>query len=195
MLALHWEFSGITADFTVLHYSLFANSVYSVIAKSLDIYALAKLLLEDGCRPYATVASELDMSVSEFHAAVHRLGIAGLVDPKSRAVRRGQARDFLFSGLRYVFPAPRGVLIRGIPTSFAAPPLVNLISAGSEILPVWPYSAGDQQGYTIEPLHPSAPKAALRDARLYELLALLDALREGRPRESKLAQEEIAKRL
>jgi hypothetical protein len=167
----------------------------SVTAKSLDIYALAKLLLEKRPRPYGVVARELGMSASEYHAAVQRLGLAGLIDPENRAVRKRPTRDFLFHGLRYVFPAARGELNRGLPTSFAAPPLADLLAAEGDMIPVWTSADGERLGYAIEPLHPSAPKAAARDPHLYELLALLDALREGRPRESRLAMDEIDKRL
>lgn len=37
-------------------------------------------------------------------------------------------------------------------------------------------------------------EAARRDPALYELLALVDALRGGRARERKLAQDELARR-
>ncbi|MGH2549152.1 MAG: hypothetical protein ACRDHN_07170 [Thermomicrobiales bacterium] len=166
-----------------------------MMAKSLDVYALVKLLLEKGPRPYGAVASELGMSASEYHAAVQRLGIAGLIDPESRAVRKRPARDFLFHGLRYVFPATRGSLSRGLPTSYAASPLKELISSAGGAMPVWASADGQKLGYAIEPLHPSAPKAAARDSQFYEYLALIDAIREGRPRESRLAMVEIDKRL
>jgi hypothetical protein len=52
---------------------------------------------------------------------------------------------------------------------------------------VWPFPEGEHRGVTLEPLYKSAP-AALRDPFLYELLALIDALREGRVRERKLAE-------
>ena len=99
-----------------------------MIAKSLDIYALAKLTLEESARPYAVVAGELGMSASEFHAAVQRLGHSGLVELKERRIRQGAVREFLIHGLRYVFPVVMGGLTRGIPTSFAAPPVAELIS-------------------------------------------------------------------
>ena len=65
-----------------------------MIAKSLDIYALAKLTLEESARPYAVVSGELGMSASEFHAAVQRLGHSGLVEPKERRIRQGAVREF-----------------------------------------------------------------------------------------------------
>jgi hypothetical protein len=44
-------------------------------------------------------------------------------------------------------------------------------------------------------LHKQAPKAALRDPALYEMLALVDAVRGDRVRERKLAVEELTRRL
>ena len=38
----------------------------------------------------------------------------------------------------------------------------------------------------IEPLHPAAPKACLKDSKLYEYLALCDALRVSKAREKNL---------
>jgi hypothetical protein len=44
-------------------------------------------------------------------------------------------------------------------------------------------------------LHKNVPQAALEDVRFYELLALVDALRDGRARERNLAGRELKKRL
>ena len=117
-----------------------------MIARSLDIFALAKLLLESEKRPYSTVARELGMSASEFHAAVHRLTEAGLVDPESRKPKARAVEEFLFQGVRYVFPAKRGPVSRGLPTSYAAPPLIDLLASSEEIVPVWPYPEGIRRG-------------------------------------------------
>ena len=38
-------------------------------------------------------------------------------------------------------------------------------------------------------------KAVRRDSRLYEVLALIDALREGRTRERQIAEDELLKRI
>ena len=53
---------------------------------------------------------------------------------------------------------------------------------------------GEIRGLSIEPLHPSAPRAASRDPRFYELLALVDVLRLGGPREKALAEKELHQR-
>jgi hypothetical protein len=51
------------------------------------------------------------------------------------------------------------------------------------------------QGPAIQPLYPSVPGAARRLPELYDLLALVDALRTGRARERAMAESEIGGRL
>lgn len=167
-----------------------------MIAKSLDVYALAKLLLEEKNRPYAVVAKEIGMSASEFHAAVKRLAGAGLIEHDSRKPRRNSTEEFLFHGVPYIFPATPGALTRGVPTSYSAVPLSSLISSPEGTIgPVWSSPKGTMRGYSIEPLHPSAPKIATTDAVFYEILALIDALRDGRVRERQMAREELHRRI
>ncbi len=81
-----------------------------------------------------------------------------------------------------------------MPTAHSAPPLSKILVASEEKF-VWPDEAGEVRGEAIEPLYPSVPQAARRDARLYELLALTDAIRVGRAREQKLARKELERRL
>ena len=64
-----------------------------------------------------------------------------------------------------------------------------------EAVPVWPSADGTVRGLAFSPLYRSAPQAAGRDEILYELLALVDALRAGRARERELAGKEIERRL
>jgi hypothetical protein len=87
--------------------------------------------------------------------------------------------EFLFHSLKYVFPAERGELTRGVPTSYAAEPLLHLVAQGNEPIPVWAYGAGTQRGVAFAPLYKTAPIAALRDPTFYEYLVLADALRDG----------------
>ena len=61
--------------------------------------------------------------------------------------------------------------------------------------PVWPHPKGSMRGVALEPLHGAAPGSALRDSGLYELLALLDAVRAGRARERSLAVKLIEERV
>jgi hypothetical protein len=137
------------------------------------------------------------MSPSEVHAAVGRAVASGLLHGSELGNRPNltAVEEFLLHGVKYAFPSERGGPTRGVPTSYAAEPLRNLISSGDEPPPVWPHPDGPARGTALAPLYKAAPKAALRDPGLYELLALVDALRDGRARERKLAQEMIIARL
>ena len=97
--------------------------------------------------------------------------------------------------MKYAFPVQRGSVTRGIPTSYAAPPLNAEIAPGDELPPVWPWHEGDIRGVALEPLYKTAPVAALRDLVLYEFLALVDAIRDGRARERKIAERELIRRM
>ena len=97
--------------------------------------------------------------------------------------------------MRYLFPGGKGALTRGVPTAYAASPLKEQIAPDGEPVPVWPCAEGTVRGYSFSPLHKNAPLAALEDQRFYELLALVDALREGRARERELAGRELKLRL
>jgi hypothetical protein len=57
--------------------------------------------------------------------------------------------------------------------------------------PVWPFAEGHQRGVTLEPLYKAVAAAALGDPFQYELLALIDALGEGRARERELAESDL----
>lgn len=146
-------------------------------------------------RAFPKLAEALGISVSEAHAAVKRAVMSGLVDGESRGVRKEALREFLVHGLRYAFPAERSGVTRGVPTSYAAPPLSAHFAQGEMMPPVWPHPEGTVRGEGLAPLYKSAPRAALRDNRLYEWLALVDAVRAGRARERKLASVEIERRL
>ncbi|GAB4421142.1 MAG: hypothetical protein OHK0039_35600 [Bacteroidia bacterium] len=142
---------------------------------------------------YADIAQSLHMSQSEVAEALNRSMQARLVDASKKKVFRASLLEFLTHGLKYVFPARPGALIRGIPTAHSAKPLSDLISA--EEAYVWPSNLGTIRGQGITPLYPSVIKAIRTDPALYELLALLDAMRVGRAREVKIAGEELSNRI
>jgi hypothetical protein len=60
---------------------------------------------------------------------------------------------------------------------------------------VWPDAEGKKKGYALEPLFKPIGKAVRQDPKLYELLALIDAIRDGRARERKLAEQELRIRI
>jgi len=141
---------------------------------------------------YQDRAWQLAMSSSEVHAADRRLKAAGLM-AEGRPIRAA-LEEFLIHGLRYVFVPELGAVVRGIPTAHAGPGLAALF-AQDDLPPVWPDPEGQVRGLSFSPLYRSAPEAARRDIRLYELLALADALRGGRARERTLAAELIHQHL
>jgi hypothetical protein len=173
--------------------------------KAQDVLVLLKLVASPDAEPsFNRLALELEMSPSEVHQAIQRARSAGLltveaskVGKHKKSVTRHALLEFLVHGLKYVFPPARGGETRGMPTAHAAPPLVRkFASAGTrELPPVWPHPEGSVRGLEFSPLYRSAPVAAKRDAELYRLLALVDALRGGRARDRQLAEKELAKRL
>ena len=164
--------------------------------KPQDIVILLKLVsLGDRPWSYNVLAVELAMSPSEVHSGVKRAAAARLLDPQRNVPILRALQEFLVHGVKYAFPPDRGPLTRGFPTAYAAPPLNSLIVLPDEPPPVWPDPEGKVRGYAFSPLYPSVPKAAALDPALYELLALVDAIRDGRARERELAIKELTARL
>jgi hypothetical protein len=164
--------------------------------KEHDIVVVLKLLsLGERRWSYPSLAEDLRMSPSGVFGSVKRAVECNFLDSETKKARRAAVEEFLIHGLKYVFPPKRGGLTRGMPTGYAAPPLSSQLVLSTEHPPVWPYAQGKVRGYSFSPLHKSVPQAAEKDARLYELLALVDAIRGGRARESSIAVEELRARL
>jgi hypothetical protein len=139
----------------------------------------------------------MHLSQFEAHAAVQRLIIAKLaasVDGHIRPVN-GALRRFVVNGAPYAYPPVRGEVTVGVPTAHAVAPLRDLLSGTTDLPPVWPDPEGQIRGQSLLPLYPSLPAAAQADAKLYELLALFDALRIGQARERTLAARLLEERL
>ncbi len=164
--------------------------------KPQDIVVLLKLVGLKGGWSYRQLAQELFMSIGEVHNALNRAARAQLFDTSENRPRIQALEEFLIHGLKYAFPAERGSITRGTPTAFAASPLNQIISSPDDVnMPVWPDPDGSARGYKLEPLFSSVPKAVKKDKALYELLALVDAIRDGRARERNLAVEHLRDRL
>jgi hypothetical protein len=171
-----------------------------MMLKPQDVVVAVKLVAPVGKNhrpPFAQIAAELKMAASEVHAAVKRCQTARILCPSQLGDRPNipALEEFLLHGVKYAFPAERGEPTRGVLTGYAAPPLASLIMSGDELPPVWPYPEGTSKGVAFEPLYKTVPFAALRDEFLYECLALIDALRDGRVREKKIAERELKLRL
>lgn len=147
--------------------------------------------------PYADLAEALKISIAEAHAATKRLVQAKLFKDTGRQVpypKRQALLEFWVHGLKYVYPAELGAPVRGIPTSIGAAPLNQEFATPDGGVPIWPSPEGTLRGPALKPIHPRA-LSAISDERVYELLSLIDALREGRVREQKLAADLLKVRL
>jgi len=166
--------------------------------KPQDLLFLLKLVaVRNKSWTFNQLAAELGMSASEVHAASNRAIRAGLATKQDDRIRphAGHLTEFLVHGIQYMFVPERGGLCTGMPTASAVKPLSARLSARNEPQPVWPDLDGRSKGIALSPLYKSAPFAAKKDPLLYELLALVDAVRGGPARAGELAKEELALRL
>jgi hypothetical protein len=161
-----------------------------------DVVVLVKLVTYGGERPpMAQVAGDLALSPSQVHASLKRLERSRLVDSETGRPQLPAVDEFLIHGVKYAFPAQRGEVTRGMPTAHAAPPLSRHMADNGDLPPVWPEADGVVRGATFEPLHRSALQGSRRDPALYELLALVDALRAKHVRDRRLVETELRARL
>jgi hypothetical protein len=98
--------------------------------------------------------------------------------------------EFALHGAKYAFPGVRLPTTVGVPTSHSAPAFAGVFAPGSMDF-VWPHPNGSVRGIGVEPLHSAVPYAAMQDAKLYEMLALFDALRVGKARERGMALKRL----
>ncbi len=169
--------------------------------KPQDIVVLAKLLAYQTDKSWSqnSIAFELCLSPSQINSAFKRLVVVGLITPYHPPQKPqpiiDACEEFFLHVLKYVFPAKLGELVRGIPTSYAAPSLSDQIVAGSDPIPVWPYGEGNERGLALKPLYSSVPESVAKypDPLFYNLLTLIDAIRSGRAREKQIAIQELSK--
>ena len=160
-----------------------------------DIVILLKILsMRDHDWNNADIANSLNISASEVTEALNRCKIARMIDTTKRKVHTSALKEFLISGLKYVFPVEPGSVVRGVPTAHSAKPISDHISGGNENY-VWPMAKGQLRGFAIDPLYRTVPEIVSNDPSLYELLVIADTLRVGRAREIQIAIAELDKRL
>jgi len=139
------------------------------------------------------LAYELSISQSEISESLHRSMIAGLLASDKRKLMKASLKEFISYGLKYVYPQKPGAIVRGMATAISTPPLNEQFDSKEQF--VWPWAKGQQRGQSIEPLHKAVPEACARDIKLYEMLALVDAIRIGKIREQQIAIGELNKRI
>lgn len=162
--------------------------------KPVDLYVTLKLAVSPEGATYTRLAHTLGLSSSQVHRAVKRAQESGLVRAGTTRINGDALLELLVHGVKYVFPASPGAIRRGVPTAHSAAPLREKLSVSGQEF-VWPYPEGVVRGESIQPLHGRAPEAAKLDSSLYELLALVDAVRVGRARERELAGKYLKERL
>lgn len=165
------------------------------VLSPLDILILLKIIsLGDKKWFQIDISETLGISQSEVSKSLKRLKASWLLAPNSSIViMRENVLEFLCFGLKYIFPQWPGPIVRGIPTAHSAPVLNNEILSNENY--VWPYAKGEVRGQSIIPLYPTVPKASINDENLYELLALIDAVRIGNAREKELAYKKLKSRI
>ncbi len=163
------------------------------------VVALVVALSPEETRSFPALAHAAGLSLSEAHASVKRATQAGLltrsVDDGALMSVRESLLEFLVHGVKYAFPAERGRITRGVPTAHSAPVLAAQI-AGAEDKPlVWPCATGGVRGESLAPLYRTVTDVALANPKLYDALALVDAIRAGNARERALSAELLEQHL
>src|SRR3989338_555975 len=164
--------------------------------KPQDILILLKILLWEDRPKWKSIdlAQELGLSPFEISVGLNRCLSSHFLDASKRKLMKSAFLEFILHGLKYVYPVQPGPVCRGIPTSHSAPPLAKKIVSNKDDQYVWPDSEGTMRGEAIEPIYKTAPLAAKNDPQMYELHALVDAIRMGRAREQAVASNELKKR-
>ena len=189
----HWTYARLAHEL-----GLSASEAHAAVQRGLA----AGLLVDAGiARAYAKARPTAGLAAREPRARAPGAYAVATPAPAAEArtnldsaavVNRHNLAEFALHGARYAFAPERLPVGPGVPTSHAAPAFAGVFADGHEPL-VWPDAHGTVRGEGLLPLHPCVPGAALRDAALYELLALFDALRAGRARERGMAAARLQK--
>jgi hypothetical protein len=152
-----------------------------------DVVVLLKIISLEKSWSSKDLAHSLCLSNSAIIQSLHRSIIAKLISPDKQVVFKTALYGFIEHGLKYVFPAEPGTVVRGLPTAHSAPILKGYFVFDNCY--VWPTDDGKTTGHAIAPLYANQVTAALNDQNLYDSLALVDAIRVGKTREQKKALE------
>jgi len=163
--------------------------------KGQDVVILLKLCRDPREWTVRSLASELGLPHAAVQRSLQRLDAARLYDARRRRTNVSRAEEFLVHAVKYLFPPAFQGEGRGIPTAWGAEPLRAALAPQTDLPPIWPDSKGKQRGLVLEPVHHSVAAIARRDRDLGEALALLDGIRAGDARVSRLAAKLLSERL
>ncbi len=91
------------------------------------------------------LSRELYISQSEITESLYRNMSARLISQDRKKLLKNSLLEFLVYGLKYVYPAKPGNLVRGIPTAHSAKPLSDFFKGTSEVF-VWGCDDGNVRG-------------------------------------------------
>lgn len=157
-----------------------------------DVVVACQLALTPA-EQFGNLSKLTGISTGECHNAVRRLRLARLILADERRPPKDVLLRFLVEGAPFSFPAVFGPDSIGVGTSHSAPVFREIVGSAAAV--VWPTAEGSDRGQSLTPLYPGAVRLPGRNGPLYELLALVDALRAGNSRIRKIAGELLAERL
>lgn len=142
------------------------------------------------------LADLLGISAGEISKSTQRLLRAQLLVERDDYMhaRKDTLLEWLCFGVRYAYPFESVGYGRGLATSW------NCLLVESEMSPlepawVWAMPSGKSEGVLVKPIHPAIPLAASKDENLYQMFALVEAIRGGKPRELSIARDTLKKLL
>ncbi len=133
-----------------------------------DLVVLLKIISLNKDWLNKDLAGSLYTSNSEISESLNRSKIARLISPDKRVVFKTALYNFIEHGLKFVFPAEPGSIVRGIPTAHCAPVLKDYFISDNNY--VWPSPSGKVIGHAIAPLYPNQALAVMNDEKLYAQL-------------------------
>ena len=161
-----------------------------------NLSVLLKILAKkDSLWNQKTLAKELNIAQSEVSDSLEKLRLSKLLQKVEDRdiVAVSACEEFFTHGLKYIIPIKHEERGRGIATSFAAPVFRDKFMVPVNDKPVWLTEAGQDEGYGVIPLYSKLPEALLNtpDIEFYNILAIVDALRESRARGKNIAKEKF----
>lgn len=161
-----------------------------------DIIVLLKVLLkgESGWK-YEQLEEELGFSKSVIYRSLSRCAKAKFISPNPfDYFFTSNLLEFLQHGIQYAFAVEPGRISKGIPTAHSAPVMNKQIIAENDQY-IWPDAKGSVRGQVIEPLDKRVAEIIKNDPELYDMLALIDAIRVGKSREKDIADRLLKEKI
>jgi len=148
-----------------------------------DVLLAVRLLNYNSKWTYESLGASIGMSASQCHSAFGRLICSALVDAHQKVPIKSNVLELLQHGVKYLFPAEPGLVVKGVPTAHSAPIWKDRLIAPPTMKFVWEHPRGRAKGSKIVPLYKSVPDLSLNDKWIYAILAVVDSIRLGKPRE------------